>query len=288
MTDPFVEQREKATDILVSLGYDEVYTYSFISETDLTKWEIDKKIAVEVENPLTEEQRYLRPNLALNVLKIAEQNAKDNENIVASGKYFEIGNIYWKEKGEITEKTYLFMLNFPRTKKTVEELVIDFHELARRFNVEFQVRQSKEQLAEIIVAGKTVGHIGTVAGSSSLEWVGVSLDFEEFVKHIKNFQFKLINRFPSVELDSSILIREDIPWTEIKKVILEMDQRLISEIKLIEGSYQGREIVPGKKSVTFRLVYQAPSRTLTREEVHKIHNQILEELKSKFHAQIRE
>ena len=72
-------------------------------------------------------------------------------------------------------------------------------------------------------------NIGTVSGTSKLTWIGASLDFEEFIKLSKPRQFKPINKYPSIKLDTSILIREDIPWMDVKKVILDANQKLIFE-----------------------------------------------------------
>ncbi|MEO8065653.1 MAG: phenylalanine--tRNA ligase subunit beta [Candidatus Doudnabacteria bacterium] len=287
MTDPIVSQKDKAVDILVGLGFDEVYTYSFVSESDLPRWQIEKKNTIEVANPLSGDQQYLRPNLAINIIKLAERNTSENENVVG-GKYFEIGTVFGRDAELIKEKTCLFMLIFPRSKKRIQELTGDLAELARRLNVEFQIKQNEEQIAEIIVAGKTVGRFGVFSSASNLEWIGINLDFEEFVKGRTHMQYRPINKFPTVELDTSILVKEDVSWAEIKKAIFELKNKLVSEVKLLEGSYQGKEITPGKKSVTFRIVYQAPERTLTKEEVNQVHEQILDRLKSKLQAQARD
>lgn len=286
LTDPIFDLKDKVTDILVGLGFDEVYTYSFVSAQDLDQWKIDKKTAIEIANPLSLDQQYLRPNLALNVMKILLQKIKESE-YVEFGKYFEIGNVFWSEQGKIVEKTYLFMLTFPRTKTRIEQLIGDFQELAARLQIEYQINQHEGQSAQIIVSNKIVGRLNT-GTVQELDWAGINLDFVEFVKHQKPLQFKSIIKFPAIDLDTSIIIREDIPWVEIKKTILDINQKHVSEIKLIESSYQGKEIPPGKKSVTFRLVYQALDKTLTRPEVLKIHEQILRVLKSKFNAQTRD
>src|SRR6185436_12923016 len=68
MSDPMIEVREKAEVVLMGLGFDELYTYAFVSESDLKKWHIDKKIVVEIENPISVDQQYLRPNLSINIL----------------------------------------------------------------------------------------------------------------------------------------------------------------------------------------------------------------------------
>ncbi len=287
MSDPILDEMEKARDILAGLGFNEFYTYSFISESDLARWGFDNKKAVEIANPLNVDQQYLRPNLAMNIIKLAERNFTESE-YQESGKYFEIGNVFWKEQDKILEETFLFMLSFPRTKNRTEELVENLHELGARLGVEFEVRQTEEQLAQIFVANQLAGWVGTTEGVSDIEWIGANIDLAKFLEHKKSVQFKHIARFPTISFDTSIMVREDMPWIVIKKTILDAKQKLLSKINLIESSYQGKEISPGKKAVAFRIVYQAPDRTLTKSEVEDIHGQILNELKSKLYAQIRD
>ncbi len=51
--------RNKIKHIFINSGFSEVYNYSFIS----------KKDSVEVANPVSQEQKYMRSNLTVNLLK---------------------------------------------------------------------------------------------------------------------------------------------------------------------------------------------------------------------------
>lgn len=51
--------------------------------------------------------------------------------------------------------------------------------------------------------------------------------------------------------------------------------------------YQGERIPEDKKSLAFRLVFQAGDRTLTDEEVNEKIDGIIRELEEKFSAKIR-
>ncbi|NIP32624.1 phenylalanine--tRNA ligase subunit beta, partial [Candidatus Saccharibacteria bacterium] len=59
----------KVIDVLVGLGLSEVKNYSFLSEKDLDELSIDKKNCLRVKNPMSEDQRVMRPHLLPNLLK---------------------------------------------------------------------------------------------------------------------------------------------------------------------------------------------------------------------------
>ena len=61
---------------------------------------------------------------------------------------------------------------------------------------------------------------------------------------------------------------------------------LVSQITLFDV-YMGKQIPDGKKSLAFRIVFQAPDRTLTEEDVSKIEQDILAKLSKETGASLR-
>ena len=51
--------------------------------------------------------------------------------------------------------------------------------------------------------------------------------------------------------------------------------------------YEGPQVPEGKKSLTFSLSYQSLDKTLTDEEVNKVHFDLVAKLEKKFGAQLR-
>ncbi|MBT4131408.1 MAG: hypothetical protein HOC81_14540, partial [Candidatus Marinimicrobia bacterium] len=52
--------------------------------------------------------------------------------------------------------------------------------------------------------------------------------------------------------------------------------------------YEGKSIASGKKSLTFRLVFQNKTRTLTEKEIDKDFRRILKGLEDAYNATLRE
>lgn len=100
---------DKIKNILKETGFTEVYNYSFINEKDISIYQPyrHKSAVIEIENPVSEEQQYLRPSLIPNLLKNVKDNLKYREEI----KIFEIGKRFTKKQrianNEQLEKTML-------------------------------------------------------------------------------------------------------------------------------------------------------------------------------------
>lgn len=280
MTDKKVEARQQTSDILIGLGFSEIYTYSFVSERDLPAWDIDKKISIEVANPLSLDQQYMRPNLLINNIKTAHYNSRFQE----AGDYFEIGNIYWYDDRRVVEKTYLSMVSYDRSYPNMR-LSSAFAELTKRLGIKVTVEQDTEQMASVKIGKKVIGHIGHI-DVSDLNWVGVHIDFGEYIKHMTDKVFSPIIKYPSKELDVSVMARKDLEWSKIASLIKSVDDKLIQKVELLD-IYSGKNLPPNRKSVTFRIVYQSPDKTLTDPEVEKVHSIILRDLKSKFNLEVR-
>ncbi len=52
--------------------------------------------------------------------------------------------------------------------------------------------------------------------------------------------------------------------------------------------YRGKQVQEGRKSAAFNLTYRAADKTLTDEEVVKVHQKVLDALKDKLDAVLRD
>jgi len=214
-------------------------------------------------------------------LKILEHNSKTAEH----GSYFEVGNIYWKEGKDIEERTYLSILAFDRRRIPSEVIVGGLKEFFRRLNVDAEIIQESEQMAQVKTSGKIIGRIASLP-VSDLPWLGVHLELDPIQKLMKEPKFEQFTKYPSVSLDVAVLVRKDLPWQQLENLVRKQSKLIVSTELL--DIYEGKNISPNRKSLAFRVVYQAPDRTLTDKEVEKVHAKLLEELKNKFSAQIRD
>lgn len=76
--------------------------------------------------------------------------------------------------------------------------------------------------------------------------------------------------FPSIERDLSLVVSEDVAWARfeglLERVGSEREMALLESTRFV-GVYRGEQAGKGKKSVTLRMRFRAPDRTLRHEEV---------------------
>jgi phenylalanyl-tRNA synthetase beta chain len=94
-------------------------------------------------------------------------------------------------------------------------------------------------------------------------------------------------KYPSTSRDIALLVTEDVQVGDLETIILENGGSILEKLQLFDV-YRGKQIGEGQKSLAFALTYRATDRTLTDEDVAKVHNKILTELKEKANAVLRE
>ena len=83
--------QERARQALSSLGFNELITYSLLSQEAVQKIRFDGQNTVSLENPLSQEQEVLRPSLTCGLLNVLARNSELGNTKCA---FFEIGNCF--------------------------------------------------------------------------------------------------------------------------------------------------------------------------------------------------
>ena len=95
-----------------------------------------------------------------------------------------------------------------------------------------------------------------------------------------------LEKFPSVERDLSFLIDMGVEFSKIRLAVQALGIIELREFRLID-LYQGQNLPEDKVSMTVRLRFADPSRTLTQHEVSERSERIFSVLKAEFEAQPR-
>ncbi len=97
--------------------------------------------------------------------------------------------------------------------------------------------------------------------------------------------YKEVSKYPPIERDISFFINGDFAPNEYFDMIRDLGGELVEEVTQIDKYENPAQ--PGKTSYTFRIVYRASDRTLTKPEVDEIQNKVIAETGSRFKAAIR-
>jgi phenylalanyl-tRNA synthetase beta chain len=92
-----------------------------------------------------------------------------------------------------------------------------------------------------------------------------------------------IPKFPAATRDITIIVDRNLESQIILKSVEKFDEELIENLHLFDV-YEGDPIPPGKKSITFRIIYRSLNKTLEDDEINLVHKTIAERLLKEFDA----
>jgi len=92
--------------------------------------------------------------------------------------------------------------------------------------------------------------------------------------------------FPASERDLAVIVDEAVAWADIEATVRGQKTPVLESVRFFD-IYRGKQIAQGKKSVAFRMVFRAPDRTLTGEEVDGHCQAIVKALAAGLKAELR-
>lgn len=262
----FWENRVK--DAMKYWGFTEVYTYPMVSDT---LFEGPLEDAVTIQNPLGEDMVYMRRTLIPSLLQVIAKN-KNHDTM----HIFEIANIYEKRANNLPDERLKFAgvikkpkVSFYEVKGILEQLL---HDLGIN-NLTFKalggdgasVSIDKDYLGDIEILDDTT--------------INFELEFTTILKHatVKKV-YKPISKYPAVIEDLAIIAAASIPTGDLINEIQKQSD-LIREVSLLDKYEDTR---------TFHVLYQSYQKNLTSDDVVPVRMKILNALKDKFNARLKE
>lgn len=115
-------------------------------------------------------------------------------------------------------------------------------------------------------------------------------DDERVTRQFKDINnvYQPVSKYPPVIRDISFVVNKDtFNIFRYYEIVREIGDKLIEEVKLLDKYEDEKKFGSGKISYTFRITYRNLDKTLTNEEVDKVHRSIESETLSEFKAIIR-
>jgi phenylalanyl-tRNA synthetase beta chain len=245
-------------DILKEQGFTEVYNYSFVSE----------KGGVEVENPISSEYKYLRSELSTGLLKNTQKNLKNFPEV----KIFELGKVFStrSEKrmlgGAVSSEGFYYL-------KGIVDLLL--HKLGIS---DIWYKEQGRKSAQIRANAINLGFLNERV---------FEIDFEKLQKLCsEEHEYRPLSKFPALVRDLAVLVPPRTKAAEVLNVINAAGGVLVRDVDLFDV-YEGDELPGGKKNLAFHIIYQSDKKTLTSNEVEKIHQKIIKTLEKNPLWQVR-
>jgi phenylalanyl-tRNA synthetase beta chain len=263
---------EKMKNVLVEAGFSEVYTYSLVASG---VWEIEK--------PLAADKNHLRTNLSDGLVKALDYNAK-NAPLLGLDRIhiFEVGTVFSAE-GEYTS----LAIGAQQVKKvkgySPEQEVNDvLKKVADALGVPVvSPTHSKKIPGGYVVEISMPALVATLLDPTSYDDLGFG--------KASSIVYKKFSLFPFIVRDIAVFVPDNtIDASEISdaggppslwSVIMNGVQQAGGTELLVRYALFDTFKKDGKISFAFRLVFQAPDRTLTDEEANTIMESVYTEIR---------
>ena len=295
--------RDLIVDVMVSSGLNQSISYSFISPKVFDKINLPQdselRNVIKIKNPLGEDYSVMRTTTIHSMMESLGRNYSRNN---AYARLFEIGKVYIPNEDETvipTENNILTIGMYGNCDyldlKGVVENALEKLGLSK---VKF-TRESDNpsyhpgKTAALMIGNKKVGVLGEVHPDVSenygvdencyLAELNLDLLFE-YAK--KDKKYKSLTKFPAVTRDIALLVDDEILVQEIEDTIRRAGGNLVEKVELFD-IYKGAQIPEGKKSIAYAIAYRDEKKTLTDNDVNKVHDKILRSLEHKLGATLR-
>ncbi len=300
-------QSGKIRDCLISLGYYEVVTLGLVSRMELDIVSSSTEDFIKIANPINQNLEYLAPSPIINLMKVIKNNVvKRNTNL----KIFEIGKGFIKKDNRYIENDYLSLLI------TGNELDKRWYNQTREVDI-FDIKGVLEYILNIsgirtfkIIENKNNYFDPTqcityiinkekiaVAGKISEKLIDyyklendvycINIDFNRLMNYIICKSYKKPRVYPSVYRDLALVVDVGLKYSDLLQIITDCNSLPFMNVRLFD-IYKGKQIPDGKKSMAISLEFNGTTRTLTDEEVEEVIDHILDSVKEKYGAYLRE
>lgn len=268
-------------NLLVDLGFTEVYNYSFLSEEAVSAFSLDPAAHVRVLNPIASDQVLMRESLLPGIAKNIRENAKHRDRF----RLFEIGlEIHKRYEGLPDEVPHAVAAVYDRSgdgaaglfelKHAAECLLPDVQvEPAEAAPYEHPARS-----ANLIAGGERVGRLFELHPSIVETGRAAVLDLN--LRLLEGLaagpaKYAPVRRYPASAFDLSVIVGEREYAGKLEAAIASFGGPLVESVEFVR-QYAGPPLQAGQKSVSFRLTVGSPERTLSSEEVGEIRGRVIE------------
>jgi len=286
---------------LVNRGYQEVITYSFISNEmhDLVDPKAKKIL---LQNPISDDMSVMRSSLWPGLIQSAQSNIRRGHQ---NSRFFEVGLCFsgTEVEDQVQKIGGLISGNRYDSQWGGSDQEVDFFDV--KSDVEALLSQSNKDYS-FEVAEHPALQMGQTAkimkGEKKIGWVGaLSPKLQKNLSMPNSFLFELtqseieqgetpsyesFSSFQASQRDIAVVVSKELSSDELIHSIKSLKQNDLIDVNLFDV-YEGEHIEEGKKSMALNLTYQSIESTLTDERIAEKVSKIVGHLKTKFSAKLR-
>jgi phenylalanyl-tRNA synthetase beta chain len=263
--------------------------------------------AIELRNPLSEDNVALRPSLIGGLLDVLERNIRAGAESVA---IFELGRVFIPPEAREEQHRLAFVFwgqttgeahwNVPRRpfdffdiKGALQSAMsgkLSFHRSQHpNLTLAADIRVESPTNHQIGIVGQLAASIASKIGATGAVLVAeVVSDFQPGLMTSPR-TFREFGKFPAITRDIAMIVPENLSHEKVLATIGSANEPLLAKIELFDV-FNGSEdnFGAGKKSLAYALTYRDKTRTLTNDEITVVHAKIRERLQSELGVELRE
>ena len=320
--DKFQKFMIKLHNAMISSGYYETYTFSFITPKYFDKLNLPEESSlrdyITLLNPLGEDTSVMRTTLLPSTIAtIARNCASRNER----GYFYDMAKTYFKNNQIIQETTGDVKGTFAADEKNI--LSLGFYDTADKSADFYNIKGAVENIMQsagikdyklssdiaahplasafhpgrsaIIISqnGETIyGIFGeihpAVSNNFDIETKCFAAEIDVDLLYAGSSEARIytpLPRYPATSRDLALVCDEHLESAVIYDIIKAQSGKIFESAKPFDV-YRGEKIGAGKKSVAFGMTFRNSERTLSDDEVNKVIDKILTALE-KIHVELR-
>ncbi len=291
---------------LVSQGYQEVITYSFIEPALAEKIAEPEAATIVLPNPISTDMSVMRGSLIPGLLATLKHNQNRQQ---ARLRIFESGLVFLKKGDETCQPARIAglisgtrnpnnwtnnkeLFDYYDIKGDVENLLLTNGIFEQCSFVHGKHRaMHNSQCANVFRDGKAIGSLGVLHPTlqRELDIASRVCLFELDLGAIQTRKLPRaseLSRYPEVTRDLALVVENSVAATEILALVRATAGEYLTDLRIFDV-YQGDAVGKNKKSIALGLTWQHPSRTLGDDDVNSIITSCVNALEQQFNAKLR-
>ncbi|MDA3956441.1 phenylalanine--tRNA ligase subunit beta [Oceanispirochaeta sp.] len=290
----------KIQDFMVNrAGALEIMTYPMVGEKllDQAYWP-EKNETLVLVNAMSPESDRMRPSLIPSLMASAALNQKS----YSSFKMFELGRSYQEDVQDFSNERYqLGFVSFDKKNSPYLDVANRVEELMNSLNISYRMIPGKNdqnplypvdwagihpyETMDIQIMGRSRGYIGTIHPLVCRNFkikgqlVIAVLDLTDFQdQRMKDkTKYQPLDRFPSSLFDCTVLAEAHTPVEDVVSALKTLKMKELDWVKVADVFVMSEE----QKSVTLRMSFKDPDKTLTGDFIKEAEDKVIATLKSK-------
>jgi phenylalanyl-tRNA synthetase beta chain len=295
--DPRIGRKNLLRHVLTAAGFSEAIGFTFIEAAAAEPFAASGSEIIPLAYPLSEKFAVLRPSLLPGLVDAVAHNRRRERPDV---RLFEIGAAITQADGEQRRVAFAWAGAGSGLHWSGGQRPVDFFDakavverIGEALGVPLEVRVATRpwltpgRTAAVLAGGAEIGAFGALLpaiararelpGTDDVYAAELDLDALDRLVADRDVQFRALPRFPSVVRDVSILVDEGLPSARVRETIRSAAPDTLIQVEEFDR-YKGKNIPEGRYSLSLRLTFRSPDRTLVDAEVQQAMERVLEAL----------